>query len=129
MRRHSIALSVLAALMAGQASVEAAPKAQLNHQCFSVRDIDNSVQASETSLNIKTRDHRYFQVLTKGICFSRPLGLDPYLLKVRGSDEICQPIDMDLSGGPRGFVMPCIVDKIVPMTKAQVDALPPRERP
>jgi hypothetical protein len=134
MRHYSIVLAVLAALAAGQASVQAAPpttdaKAKPHNTCFRVSDIDNSVQASETSLNLKTRDHRYFQVQTKGVCFTQPLNMDPYILKVHGSDDICQPKDMDLSGGPRGFATPCIVDKIVPMTKAQVDALPKREQP
>jgi hypothetical protein len=129
MRRSSIALAAAAALGAGQATVQAAPKDQPQQQCFRTSDIDNSVQATETQLNLKTRDNRYFQILTTGACFTT-LGIDPYVLKIRGgADLICQPIDVDLSAGPPGFQTPCIVDKIVPLTKAQVMALPKRQQP
>jgi hypothetical protein len=129
MRLHSIVLAAAAAFLAGQATVQAAPKDQPHDQCFRVMDIDGSVQASQTHLNLQTRDHRYYQIQTKGACFTT-LGIDPYVLNVRGgSDLICRPIDVDLSAGPRGFQMPCIVDKIVPMTKEQVMALPKREQP
>jgi hypothetical protein len=134
MRRYLMALTVVAVVFAGRASAQTTPvpakhDTMSTNTCFRVSDIDNSIQASQTNLNIKTRDHRYFQVQTKGVCFSQPLGMDPYILNVHGSDLICQPVDMDLKGGPRGFVTPCIVDKIVPMSKAQIDALPKKEQP
>ena len=129
MRMPSIALAALAALVAGQASSQPAPKAAAPTQCFRQSDIDNSVQASQTTLNLKTRDNRYFQIQTKGVCFTT-LGVDPYVLKIRGAgDLVCHPIDLDISAGPRGFQTTCIVDKIVPMTKAQVMALPKRDQP
>lgn len=128
MRLPLIALAALAALLAGQASGQPAATAKAPNQCFRQSDIENSVQASRTSLNIKTRDNRYFQIQTKGACFTT-LGVDPYIMKVHGSDLVCHAIDLDISAGPRGFQTPCIVDKIVPMTKPEVMALPKRDQP
>jgi hypothetical protein len=129
MKRHSIALAAaLALLAAGQATVQAAPKDHPQDLCFRPSDIESSVQATRTQLNLKLRSHQYLQIQTKGVCFTT-LGIDPYVLKLRGTDLICHPIDVDLSAGPRGFQTPCIIDKIVPMTKDQVMALPRRQQP
>jgi hypothetical protein len=130
MRLQPIALTAALALLADQASGQSAskPAAPAPNLCFRQADIENSVQASRSHLNIKIRDGRYFQIQTNGTCFISP-GLDPYVLKVRGPDMVCHPIDMDLSATSSGVRMPCIVDKIVPMTKAQVLALPKREQP
>jgi hypothetical protein len=128
MRLHSIALAAAAALLAGQAMGQSAPNAPVQNQCFRQSDIDTSVQANRSTLNIRTRNNRYFQLQTKGVCFTT-LGVDPYVLNVRSGDLVCHPIDIDLSAGPRGFQTPCIVDKIVPMTKAEVMALPKRDQP
>ena len=128
MRRYSIALAAVTALAAGQATVQAAPADQPPQQCFRSSDIDTSVQANRTQLNIKTRNNRYYQIQTKGVCFTT-LGVEPYVLTTHGTDLICKPIDIDLAAGPDGFKTPCIIDKIVPMTKAEVSVLPKREQP
>jgi hypothetical protein len=129
MQRYSIALAAGAALLvAGSAVVQAAPKDQGNAQCFRTADIESSKQATETQLNIKLRDHRYVQVQTRGRCFDT-FGA-PYLLNFHGgSDMICRPIDLDLTAGPDGVKQLCFVDKIVPMTKEQIMALPSRQQP
>jgi len=129
MQRYSIALAAAAALLvAGSAAVQAAPKDQPRGQCFRSADIHSSIQATETQLNLKLNDNRYFQIQTKGPCFDT-FGA-PYILKFRGgSDMICHPIDIDLKAGPRGVQQQCFVDKIVPMTKEQILALPKRQQP
>jgi hypothetical protein len=129
MRHFTIVLTALACL-AAETSAVAQPASQSGaaKQCFRTSDIDNSVQASQTQLNLKTRDNRYFQIQTKGVCFVSP-NVDPYVLNVHGSDQICDPIDVDLSAGPAGFKTPCLIDKITPMTKAQIMALPKKQQP
>jgi hypothetical protein len=129
MQRYSIALAAAAALLvAGSAAVQAAPTDQPKSQCFRAADIHSSIQATETQLNLKLNDNRYFQIQTKGACFDT-LGA-PYILKFRGgSDMICHPIDIDLKAGPQGVKQTCFVDKIVPMTKEQILALPRRQQP
>jgi hypothetical protein len=129
MQRYSIALAAAAALLvAGSAAVQAAPKDQPNAQCFRSTEIQSSKQATETQLNVKLRDGRYLQIQTKGRCFDTFEA--PYILTFRGgSDMICRPIDIDLKAGPQGVQQTCFVDKIVPMTKEQMLALPPRQQP
>ena len=75
MRLRSIALTAALALLAGQASGQS-PKPSAADQCFRQSDIESSVQASHSHLNLKTRDGRYFQIQTKGLCFFSP-GFDP----------------------------------------------------
>ena len=129
MHRYSIALAAGAALLvAGSASVQAAPNDQPQPQCFRASDIESSKQATETQLNIKLRDHRYLQIQTKDRCFDTFEA--PYILTFRGgSDLMCRPIDIDIKAGPQGIKTSCFVDRIVPMTKAQMLALPSRQQP
>ena len=124
MRRQSLRMTESEA--SGQAAkpTPAQARAQAQTMCFRQSDIESSIQAGRSTLNLKIRDGRYFQIQTKGVCFISP-GLDPYVLQVRGSDTVCHPIDIDLSGSAGG----CIVDTITPLTKAQVSALPKKEQP
>jgi hypothetical protein len=132
MNQYSTAcLAVLASLAATSALAKPTPpdpKSLAPNQCFRTNDISNSIQVSETQLNILTKDHRYIRVDMAGRCFEPPF-IDPYVLTIRGSDMICSPIDIDLSAGPPGFKTPCIVDRISQMTPAQVEAMPKKDKP
>lgn len=123
-----LAAAVLA--LAG-ASAQAAPDAaKAAPQCFRASDIQNSVQTSRTQMNIKTVQNTYFQIDTKGICFVGPGNLSYGIRAAPASGGvICKPIDMDLVGGEPGSRLPCIVDRITPLTKEQVLALPKKEQP
>jgi hypothetical protein len=128
MLRYSASALAVCALLVSAAASQAQPAGRKLDQCFRSTDIDNSVQVNQSQLNIRTIDHRYFRVDMKGTCFSAPR-VDPYELKVRGSDMICSPVDMDLSAGPRGFKTPCFVDRITQMSPAEVAALPKADKP
>ncbi len=131
MRAVSLALALGAALFTAHASVHAAPDDNgAARQCFRVGDIEHSVQTSRTQMNIKTVQNRYFQIDTKGICFIGPGNLSYGIRETPGNGGlICKPLDMDLIGGESGDRLPCIVDKITPLTKEQVMALPRKEQP
>ena len=131
MKPLSLALTAAAVLGPAGASVSAAPDAgKAAPQCFRPSDIQNSVQTSRTRMNIKTVQNTYFQIDTKGICFVGPGNLSYGISAAPASGGlICRPIDMDLIGGEAGNRLPCIVDKITPLTKAQVMALPKKEQP
>jgi hypothetical protein len=131
MKPLSLAVSAAAALFLCGASVQAAPDDEKPApRCFRASEIQNSVQTSRTQMNIKTVQNTYFQIDTKGICF---VGAGNLSYAVRAAPAsggvICRPIDMDLVGGESGARLPCIVDKITPLTKAQVMALPRKEQP
>lgn len=131
MKPLSCAFAAAAALAAAGASAPARPRAaQPPSQCFRVGDIQNSVQTSRTRMNIKTVQNTYFQIDTKGICFVGAGNL-PYGVQAAPASGgvICKPIDMDLVGGEAGDRLPCIVDKITPLTREQVMALPKKEQP
>ncbi len=131
MRAVSLGLALTAALLAAHASVHAAEgDSSAARQCFRTSDIQYSVQTSRTRMNIKTLQNRYFQVDTKGICFIGPGNLSYSIRETPGNGGlICKPLDMDLVGGEAGARLPCIVDKITPLTKEQVMALPKKEQP
>jgi len=131
MRAVSVGLALTVALAAAGASVHAAEGDNgPARQCFRASDIQNSVQTSRTRMNIKTVQNRYFQIDTKGICFIGPGNLSYAIRDTPGTGGlICQPLDMDLVGGEGGDRLPCIVDKITPLTKDQVLALPKKEQP
>jgi hypothetical protein len=131
MKPLSLALAAAAVLAPAGASVQAAPDAgKAAPQCFRPSDIQNSVQTSRTQMNIKTVQNTYFQIDTKGICFVGRGNLPYGLGASPGSGGlICKPIDMDLVGGESGNRLPCIVDKITPLTRDQVLALPRRDQP
>jgi len=124
MKPPSLALAASAALVLAGASVQAAPDdGKPAPQCFRTSDIQNSVQTSRTRMNIKTVQNTYFQIDTKGICFVGPGNLSYGISAAPASGGlIC-------IGGEAGNRLPCIVDKITPLTKAQVMALPKKEQP
>jgi len=131
MKPLSLALATAVAMTLAGASVQAAPgDGKPAAQCFRPSEIQNSVQTSRTQMNIKTVQNTYFQIDTKGICFVGPGNL-PYAISAEPASGgvICKPIDMNLVGGESGDRLPCIVDKITPLTKAQVMALPKKEQP
>jgi hypothetical protein len=131
MKPLSLALVSTAALVLAGASVQAAPDVgKAAPQCFRPSEIQNSVQTSRTQMNIKTVQNTYFQIDTKGICFVGPGNL-PYGISAAPASggAICKPIDMDLVGGEAGDRLPCIVDRIIPLTRAQIMALPKKEQP
>ncbi|HUO21755.1 MAG TPA: hypothetical protein VMU59_04500 [Caulobacteraceae bacterium] len=122
---------IFAGLAAGAAtakSTTADPKSLAFNQCFRVSDVQNSVQVSETRLNILTKDHRYIRVDMSGRCFYPPF-TDPYVVQSHGDDIVCSPVDLDIAAGPPGFKTPCIVDRITQMTPAEVAAMPKKEKP
>jgi hypothetical protein len=132
MNRLAITGALVLAGLAGTAAMAKPagldPKGLPANQCFRASDIQNSVQVSETRLNILTLDHRYIRVDMNGRCFYPPF-IDAYVLRSHGADIICTPIDMDISAGPAGFKTPCIVDRISQMSPAEVAAMPKKEKP
>ena len=131
MKPLTLALATAAAMALAGASVQAAPDdGKPAAQCFRPSEIQNSVQTSRTRMNIKTLQNTYFQIDTKGICFVGPGNLSYGISAEPASGGvICKPIDKNLVGGEAGDRLPCIVDKITPLTRAQVMALPRKEQP
>ena len=57
-----------------------------------------------------------------GSCMIDPTS--PVIMKYRGTDSVCGPLDVDISGTVTGGLpIPCIVSSLEPITKAQAQAL------
>jgi hypothetical protein len=104
--------------------------AKANSTCFLSRDwVGWKASPDSRSIYIHVNVHDYYRLDLSSACTQLQ---DPtaHLITHSTSDWVCHPIDLDLkvSDSP-GFAMPCIVRGITPMTKADVDALPPKLRP
>ena len=64
-------------------------------------------------------------------CLGGSVSSDTIVLKERGSGNICEAIDLDISAAVNGGGLPsrCIVDKMVKLTPAEAKALPKKVQP
>lgn len=99
--------------------------------CFRSSDIRNHTIGDDRTLYVDVRGSGVYRIGMAGSCLAGAISSDPLVMRQPpGSPIICRPIDMDVAisrGG--GFTSPCIVESIVRLTPAEVDALPPRLRP
>lgn len=130
MKQWLIAGTLVLAGIAGSVALakDSASGSLAPNQCFRIHDIQNTVQVSQTRLNILTSDHRYIRLDTSGRCFNPPFS-DYFVIQQRGSDWVCSPVDVDISAGPAGFKTPCIVAKLTQMSAAEISAIPKKEKP
>ena len=109
-------------------AAQPAPKA--GSTCFLTRDwIGWKPSADARSIYIHVNMHDYYRLDLSAAC---PRLQDPtaHLVTHSTSDWVCHPLDLDLKvADAGGFPSPCIVTKITPMSKAEVDALPKKQRP
>lgn len=99
-------------------------------QCFRTQDIRNHTVAGDRTLLLKVRNDEYYRVTMAGSCLAGAIQSDPIVTRQPpGSPIVCKPIDLDIGISRNGFETRCIVESIVPMTPAEVAALPPRLKP
>ena len=115
---------------AAAAQAYATPASAVARSCFRSHDIQNHTLADDHTVYIKVNYRDVYRVETSGGCFSGATSSDPLLMRSPpGSTYICKPIDMDLGVIKGGFTQHCIVSAIVPMSPAQVAALPKKLQP
>lgn len=99
-------------------------------QCFRAQDIRNHTLVGGRTLLLKVRNDEYYRVTMTGSCLAGAIPSDPIVTRQPpGSSIVCKPIDLDIGIARNGFETRCIVESIVPMTAAEVAALPPRLKP
>jgi hypothetical protein len=99
-------------------------------QCFRTQDIRNHTIVGDRTLLLNVRGKDYYRVTMVGSCLAGAIPSDPIITRQPpGSPIVCKPIDLDIGIGRDGFETRCIVESIVPMTPAEVAALPPRLKP
>jgi hypothetical protein len=107
-----------------------AAAASVPEKCFRTTDIRNHTIADDHTLLINVNDRDYYRIEMSGACLAGAFSSDPLLIKhVGGVEYICNPIDLDISILKGGMASPCIVKSIVPLTPAEVKALPPKLKP
>lgn len=137
MRKISLGLVLLAAaLLAGasgadeKAASQPTPKA---NPCFFARDWQSWKPAADAkSFIIRVNYNHYYRVELSSSCPELKWPDARLITRFHGTDTVCNALDWDLrvsQGPPVGFPVACIVKRQVPLTPAEVLALPKKERP
>ena len=122
MKALMITAVALAACSAASAQPAASPR-----QCFSTRQIDNSVVVDDSTINFKV-GREVYQVKMAGPCPRLKDNIGGFIMDLKGSDQLCSPLDVQITvndniGGR------CNTKSLQKMSPAEVSALPPKERP
>ena len=98
--------------------------------CFALSDWDGWSAPNKDTLYLKVRNREVYRVdLSHGTNQLTSPGVH-LVSVVRGSDQICAPIDLDLRVSDGfGFAMPIMAKTITRLTPEEVAALPKKDRP
>ncbi|CAN5606146.1 DUF6491 family protein [soil metagenome] len=98
--------------------------------CFSLSDWDGWSAPNKDTLYMKVRNRDVYRVdLSHGTNQLTSPGVH-LVSVVRGSDQVCQPIDLDLRVSDGfGFAMPIMAKAITRLTPEEIAALPKKDRP
>jgi hypothetical protein len=114
----------------GAAVGYAAPAGATVPACFYTRDIRNHTVGDDHTLYLNVEGRMVYRVEMGGGCLAGATSSDPIIMQnPPGSNNVCKPIDLDIGVSMGGFVNHCIVKDIVPLSPAEVAALPPKLRP
>jgi hypothetical protein len=133
MRSNAILGALGALALASSSTVAAADTAKPTkpeHSCFFISQWQGWKSPSPNILYLKVNLHDVYQVdLSAGS--SELQWPDVHLVsKVRGSNSVCDALDLDLSvSDGHGFYEPLIAKSIVKLTPEQIAAIPPKYRP
>jgi hypothetical protein len=120
----------LAATLAA-AAANAAPGSDAHGACFASRNWDGwSASSDGDTLYLRVDRHDIYRVdLTKGSHVRKDA--DRFLInRLRGSDWICSPLDLQLSlSDHQGFREPLIARAMRKLSPEEVAAIPPKDLP
>jgi hypothetical protein len=112
------------------AAVPAAAPATAPHQCFRISDWNGWRAPDAKTLYIRVGIRDIWKIGLAHECSMLRSPSTHIVTRVRGSDQICGPIDLDLSvQDSGGFTQGCFIDSIRPLTPAEAAALDPKNRP
>ena len=98
--------------------------------CFRSADIRNHKVGDDQTLYIDVSGRGAYRIGMSNNCLAGAISSDPLVMRQPpGSSIICRPIDLDVGVSKGGMESRCIVESIVRLTPAEVDALPPKLRP
>jgi Family of unknown function (DUF6491) len=112
-------------------AVAASPaKAEQLPKCFRISEWNGWRSPDPKTLYIRVGSQTIWKIGLASECSMLRSTSTHLVTKVRTSDVICAPIDLDLSvQDSGGFIEGCFVDSIRPLTPAEAAALEPKNRP
>lgn len=124
-----LALTSSLAVAAAQASTPATPPKPAR-ACFSLSDWHGWSSPSRDVLYLKVRAKDVYRLdLSRGSSQLQWPG-SHLVTVVRGSDQICSPIDLDLRvADGHGMEIPLFIKAITKLTPEEIAALPKKDRP
>ncbi|MGA9795181.1 MAG: DUF6491 family protein [Rhizomicrobium sp.] len=127
----AIALAIL-----GVTALAAMPaSAQPANTCFSMREFQTWKAPDAHTIYVKVAVNHFYRLDLASDCAELQMPGVHLVTKSRGSDQVCDALDWDISastrqfGQPGGAEMKCIVKTMTPMSAAEVAAIPPKFRP
>ena len=123
----TVLLAAAAPALADAPAKDAAPKPA--RACFSLSDWQGWSAPDKDTLLMRVRNRDVYRVeLSHGTNQLTSPGVHIVSI-VRGTDQVCRPIDLDLRVSDGHFAMPIMAKTITKLTKEEVAALPKRDRP
>jgi hypothetical protein len=132
MRKHVLAGSLVAMTALSLAAAGAnAQSGSAPAQCFYSQDWDGWKASPDSKMiYIRVGVNRIYRLDLANACPELQEPNAHLVNHLRGTSEICSPLDLDLSVAvDPGFKTPCIVSKLTPLSKEQASALPKELRP
>ncbi len=115
--------AALAAALATGASAQTGKLAQ----CFNTTEIRNSRVVDDSTINLKVRKDVY-QIKMVAPCSRLRTSTNGYSLTLRGSNQICSTLDLDIGVNDLGGGK-CLAQSIRKLSPAEAAALPKKEMP
>ena len=118
---------ILSAIALAACSAAYAQPAKPVRQCFSTRQIDRSVVVDDSTINFKVGKQVY-QMKMAGPCPRLKNNIGGYIMNLRGSDMICEPLDVQIivNDNVGGF---CNANSLRKLSPAEIGALPKKDNP
>jgi hypothetical protein len=133
MRTTILATAACLPLAACQQTTEVVDANRPAPQCFSVTDFRTwRATPDGASMYVRAGLNRFYRVDFAGTCPALNWPGAFLITTFRGQSNICSKLDWDLKvaeTGGGGIAVPCIVDKMTPLTPAEAAAIPDRYRP
>jgi hypothetical protein len=121
---RGLILGVIAVVAGSTASAQPVKQPR---QCFSTRQIDRSVVVDDSTINFKV-GRQVYQMTMAGPCPRLKNNIGGYIMTLRGSDQICEPLDVQISVNDNigGW---CNANGLRRLSPAEVAALPKKDVP
>ena len=118
---------ILSAIALAACSAAYAQPAKPARQCFSTRQIDRSVVVDDSTINFKV-GRQVYQMKMAGTCPRLKNNVGGYIMNLRGSDQICEPLDVQIivNDNIGSF---CNSKSLRRLSEAEISALAKRDAP